>query len=224
MTTEVKDEVENAVPAAEEEQTEEQLRLIPDEVVEEEETREILIPLKAHEVLDLVDRMAAMNEELKGHVSDREKEKTRHKENKEAIESRIDTTTEKLSALIDQAGARQRKSLEKTKKRTNHSTKMVEWYWTDPDTGETIVADSRPMLPAEYQLKLAIDNAPKAEVVSITDGVAAGDDPASFDEGAPDESEMGASGDLGDGEEDHELGDNVVDDDGFEAPSEREDA
>lgn len=207
MTTEVQ----------EEEKTEEQLKLIPDEIVEEEEVREILIPLKAHEVLDLVDRMATMNEELKGHMSDREKEKTRHKENKEAIESRIDTTTEKLSAMIDQAGQRKRKSLEKTKKRMNHTTKRVEWIWTDPQTGETIVADSRDMLPAEYQLKLAIDNSQPDNVVSITDGDAAGDDPTSFEDNA------GVTEEIMD-EVDHELGDNVVDDEGFEAPSEREDA
>lgn len=210
MTTEVE--------TQEVEKTEEQLKLIPDEIVEEEEVREILIPLKAHEVLDLVDRMASTNEELKGHMSDREREKTRHKENKEAIESRIDTTTEKLSGMIDLAGARKRKSLEKTKRRTNHTTKMVEWYWTDPDTGETIIADSRPMVPSEYQLKLAIDQSMEQpdNVVSITDGEAAGDDPASFDENA------GVTDEVMD-DVDAELGDNVIDDSEFEAPSEAED-
>lgn len=212
----------------EEAQTEEQLKLIPDEIVEEDEVREIMIPLKAHEVLELVDRMASTNEELKGHMADKEKEKSRHKENKEAIESRIDTTTEKLSGLIDMAGMRKRKSLEKTKKRTNHSTKMVEWYWTDPQTGETIVADSRPMVPAEYQLKLAIDQSQPDNVVSITDGEAAGDDPASFDEGHQEEAEPANveafDEAAGEATEDHELGDNVIDDSEFEAPSEKQDA
>jgi len=218
MTTEVQ-----------EEKTEEQMKLIPDEIVEEEEVREILIPLKAHEVLDLVDRMATMNEELKGHMSDREKEKSRHKENKEAIESRIDTTTEKLSAMIDQAGMRKRKSLEKTTRRMNHTTKKVEWIWKDPETQEVIVADSRDMLPAEYQLKLAIDNSIQNDnVVSITDGADAGADPASFEEAEPANVEAfdeaaGVTEEIMD-DVDHELGDNVVDDEGFVAPSEAEES
>lgn len=174
----------------------EQIPLIPDEVKEEEEVREVLIPLQPHEVLEIVDRMATLNEELKGHKTDEENEKTRHKEAKEKIAGRISTTTESISKLIDQAGMRKRKSLEKTTKRINFTTKMVEWIWNDT------VVDSRPMVPAEYQMKLlpeSVDN-----VVSITDGDAAGVDPTSFED-------AGVTDEIMD-DVDQELGDNVVDD------------
>jgi len=167
-----------------------QASLIPDDIVEEQETREVLIPLHPHEVLELVDRMATLNEELKGHKSDEEKEKTRHKEAKEAINGRISTCTENISKLIDQAGMRKRKSLEKTIKRINHTTKMVEWIWND------IIVDSRPMVAAEFQLKLLPDDQAQENVVGIdsaksqgdseemTHAEALGDDPASFEDDA----------------------------------------
>lgn len=198
----------------------EQLPLIPDEFKEEEDTREILIPLQPHEVLELVDRMATLNEELKGHKTDEENEKSRHKEEKEKIAGRISTTTESISKLIDQAGMRKRRSLEKTTKRINFTTKTVEWYFNGD------VVDSRPMVPAEYQMKLLPDSPAADNVVSIADVGAAGVDPTSF-EGQPavgvDDEEVDPDGvdpanyeDFtdpdADGSDDHELGDNVVDD------------
>lgn len=196
MTTEVKEEVMQG----------EQIPLIPEEVTYEEETREVLVPLQPHEVLEIVDRMGTMNEELKGHVADKETEKTRHKEAKEKIEGRISTVTEDLSKLIDQAAMRKRKSLEKVKKRINHTTKLVDFIWKNPVSGEDVVVETRAMLPAEYQLKLIPDEQPE-NVVPITDGDAAGVDPASFEGEAAEKAEMDEIVD----EVDHELGDNVVD-------------
>lgn len=152
-------------------------------------------------------------------------------EAKEKIEGRISTSTEDLSKLIDEAAMRKRKSLEKVMKRTNHTTKKVEFIWKNPATGEETVVESRDMLPAEYQLKLAIDNSIQNDnVVSITDGEDAGADPASFEESTTLESEtVQEAQELLDSnealeDEDHELGDNVVDDEGFVAPSEAEES
>lgn len=197
MTTEVQEEA----------KTEEQMPLIPDEVTYEEETREVLVPLQAHEVLEIVDRMGTLNEELKGHMADKENEKTRHKEAKEKIEGRISTSTEDLSKLIDEAAMRKRKSLEKVMKRTNHTTKKVEFIWKNPATGEETVVESRDMLPEEYQLKMIPEGQKWTDdnVVPITDGEAAGTNPADF-EGQPAGEEVDQSS-----EEEHELGDNVVD-------------
>lgn len=175
----------------------EQIPLIPDEVKEEEEVREILIPLQPHEVLELVDRMATLNEELKGHKTDEADEKERHKEAKEKIAGRISTTTENISKLIDQAGMRKRKSLEKTTKRTNFTTKTVEWLFNGD------VVDTRPMVAGEYQMKLIPDS--PDNVVSITDGEAAGVDPTTFED-------AGVTEEILD-DVDQELGDNVVDED-----------
>lgn len=168
-----------------------QAQLIPDDITEEEETREILVPMQPHEVLEIVDRMATMNEELKGHKSDEEKEKARHKEQKEAIAGRISTVTENISKLIDQAGMRKRKSLEKTIKRTNHTAKMVEWIF------EGNVVDSRPMVAAEFQLKLLPDQ-PQDNVVPIEECDAGGIDPSTFDEQPEDNGELSDGIDEGD--------------------------
>lgn len=169
-------------PAAE---GEVQPQLFPDEIKEEEDVREVLINLQPHEVLELVDKIAAKNEELKGHFADQEAEKTRAKEAKDAIAARVETTTEQLSKMIDLAGMRKRKSLERTTKRTNYTTKMVEWILNSD------VVDSRPMVAAEYQVKLALAPANPDNVVPIDqaepaqDGEAQGVDPAEFDQSAP---------------------------------------
>lgn len=199
MSEEVKNETApeetTAAPAAEGEAGE-QLPLIPDEIKEEEDVREVLIKMQPHEMIDAFESIFVLHREVKDLQAQEEAEKTRHKEEKDRIASALETAEMKRSNRLDQAETGMRKELMNTTKRINFTTKMVSWH--DRTTGEKY--DERPMTAAEHQVKLALAPPNPDNVVSLDQaladqekdddkqdappesGEAAGDDPATFDE------------------------------------------
>lgn len=186
-TTEPGDPAANAEANAAAADAHSQGQLFPDEIKEEEEVREVLIPMHPHEVLEAVDRIVALNQEVNEHEQELEREKSRHKEAKDKITANIDAARPKLSKLIELTGLKKRRETTKTIKRINYTTKMVQWFVEGP-------VDERPMVAAEHQVKLALPEASSSEEASAADsssengnpstedGDAQGVDPASMDE------------------------------------------
>lgn len=185
----------------------EQIPLIPDEVTEEIVTKEVLVPMKPHEFIEALERIVNLNEEVKEQEDAEEKEKARHKDAKDSISAAIESARTKLSQLIEQTGTKRRRSLEKVRVQSNHTQRIIREF-----IGDGTMVDERAMTAGEYQLKLAIEQSEAQEdnVVPITGGADAGDDPASFEDGAVDDSDFVAPSES----EESELGENAVDDEG----------
>jgi len=182
-TTPAEDATAEAAPT---ENAEGQTQLFQDETKEEEEIREVLIPMQPHEVLEAVDRIVVLNQEVNEHEQELEREKSRHKESKDKITANIDAARPKLSKLIELTGLKKRRETTKTRKVINYTTKMVQWFVEGVDGP----VDERPMLAGEYQVKLAFpdgetsENADsnEAEKTEVPEGDALGVDPSEFDE------------------------------------------
>lgn len=161
-------------------------QLIPDEIKDEEDVREVLIPMQPHELIDAFERIFDLHAEVKEWMEKEETEKARHKEEKERISSALATAELKRSQLLDQAKTKRKKEMRNTIKRINYTTRTVTWHLRE--TGEQV--DERAMVPAEYQVKLALpDNVTpieeareeKEEEKDENPGDAQGVDPSTFD-------------------------------------------